>query len=381
MKVLHFGAGNIGRGFIGILLKNSNYEITFVDVSDDLVNEINEKKAYEIKYLDEDSTSEIVSGVQALHGIKQVDEIIEQIATCDLITTSMGQDNLKYITRNIALGLSKRCHKQNYSAMDIIACENGIKVSSFFKTLIMAELCPEEQEFIEQYVGFVDTTVDRIVPNQVNENICDVQVEPAFEWVLDQGQVKQNFSISDANYENDLGYYNKRKLLTVNLTHSLIGYIGYQKKYQYVHEAIADPIVEQIVVAALNDIAQALVIEFGVELAVQLAYSHKTLSRFKNKRIVDELSRVARNPLTKLSKDERYISPLKILIANQAECSGISTAIAYALAYNNPAENQAMDMQDIIKVNGIKRSIELITGLEDENVINLIVQQYEQITL
>ena len=43
MKAVHFGAGNIGRGFIGSLLYQSGYETCFVDVNSEVVDLINEK--------------------------------------------------------------------------------------------------------------------------------------------------------------------------------------------------------------------------------------------------------------------------------------------------------------------------------------------------
>ena len=48
-KAIHFGAGNIGRGFIGELLVRSGYEVTFVDVNKELVDLINARRAYDIK--------------------------------------------------------------------------------------------------------------------------------------------------------------------------------------------------------------------------------------------------------------------------------------------------------------------------------------------
>ena len=47
MKAVHFGAGNIGRGFVGLLLHEGGYELVFSDVAAPLVDAIN---AVDAKY-------------------------------------------------------------------------------------------------------------------------------------------------------------------------------------------------------------------------------------------------------------------------------------------------------------------------------------------
>ena len=51
MKAVHFGAGNIGRGFIGYLLYQSHYDITFVYIFDRVVDDINKYKRYTVTTL------------------------------------------------------------------------------------------------------------------------------------------------------------------------------------------------------------------------------------------------------------------------------------------------------------------------------------------
>ena len=45
---IHFGAGNIGRGFIAPVLQDNNYEVIFVDVNKQLIEQINTLKEYKV---------------------------------------------------------------------------------------------------------------------------------------------------------------------------------------------------------------------------------------------------------------------------------------------------------------------------------------------
>ena len=47
-KAIQFGAGNIGRGFIGGLLSNAGYHVVFADVNEAILNGINNEKQYKI---------------------------------------------------------------------------------------------------------------------------------------------------------------------------------------------------------------------------------------------------------------------------------------------------------------------------------------------
>ena len=48
-KAVHFGAGNIGRGFIGLLLSKAGYHVTFIDIIDELVDDINRLGKYNVQ--------------------------------------------------------------------------------------------------------------------------------------------------------------------------------------------------------------------------------------------------------------------------------------------------------------------------------------------
>ena len=49
MRAVHFGAGNIGRGFVGLLLHEAGYEVVFSDVAAALVEQLQEADSYQVR--------------------------------------------------------------------------------------------------------------------------------------------------------------------------------------------------------------------------------------------------------------------------------------------------------------------------------------------
>src|SRR5215216_5800907 len=83
MQSVHFGAGNIGRGFIGQLLHEAGYDITFVDIQADLVDALKREGRYEVILADEAEERIVVDRVTALHSVNEaaVDRIVPEQTT------------------------------------------------------------------------------------------------------------------------------------------------------------------------------------------------------------------------------------------------------------------------------------------------------------
>ena len=57
MKAVHFGAGNIGREFVGQLLHDSGYEVVFADVADALIEALQHADSYVVREIGEGGTA------------------------------------------------------------------------------------------------------------------------------------------------------------------------------------------------------------------------------------------------------------------------------------------------------------------------------------
>ncbi|RAP27404.1 Mannitol-1-phosphate 5-dehydrogenase [Brevibacillus laterosporus] len=379
MRAIHFGAGNIGRGFIGLLLEQAGYEVCFVDVNEALVNEINQRKSYTVQIADEETQEFTVRNVCALHGADE-QAVAQAIATADLVTTAVGPQILPFISKSIALGMKERMN-QTTEALNIIACENAIGGSTLLKQYVYSHLNDVDQAKADQQFGFPDSAVDRIVPMQKNGDMLVVMVEAYFEWVIDQSQAKGKLpESSDIIYVDNLEPYIERKLYTVNTGHATAAYLGYLKGYIYMEEAIKDPQIRRLTEEALQETGNVLQAKYGFNAKEHATYITKIIHRFENKHLQDEVTRIARSPIRKLGLNDRFISPARQALMYQMEPKALCLGIAAALSFDYNQDVEAMELQSSIKQQGLKATIIKYCGLTKEStLIDWIVEKYAEI--
>lgn len=107
LKAIHFGAGNIGRGFIGEILSKNSFEICFVDINKTIIDELNNKKEYFIEIADENQETVKVENVYGINSSINSQSVIDAIAKADIITTAIGPNVLPYIAEMVAEGIKK----------------------------------------------------------------------------------------------------------------------------------------------------------------------------------------------------------------------------------------------------------------------------------
>ena len=191
MEALHFGAGNIGRGFIGKLLSEAGYRVNFVDINEAVIKSLEANGEYIVEVVGETATKEAVKNVNGIFST-DTDAILKVGNETGIITMAVGPNVLPIIAKTVAKIIKNRKELNNTNFLNVIACENMIKGSSFLKEKVLAELSEEEAKYVDSYVAFVDSAVDRIVP-PTDSGITDptyVMVEEFYEWIVDKNQIK-----------------------------------------------------------------------------------------------------------------------------------------------------------------------------------------------
>ena len=382
MKALHFGAGNIGRGFIGKLLADSGVEMIFADVNDNIIDQLKAQRSYHVKIVgDSINTLENVTNVTGVNS-KDENAVIDLFKNVDLVTTAVGPNVLKIIARTIAKGLIARFAAGNNMPLNIIACENMVRGTTFLKEQVFTHLTPEQQVEAEKLVGFVDSAVDRIVP-PVQADESDpllVTVEEFSEWIVDETQFKGQIpAIGGMEKTNNLMAFVERKLFTLNTGHATTSYFGKLKGYRFVKESIEDEGIKADVKATMQESGAVLIKRYGFDPQAHAAYIEKILKRFANPFLVDDVDRVGREPLRKLSYNDRLIKPLRGTLEYGLPNQHLINAIAAALAYRNEQDLQALELAKSLAENGVAQTVRKYTELQDEAVIERIITAYQAI--
>lgn len=379
-KALHFGAGNIGRGFIGAVLSKADFTVQFADVNERVINELNEKKQYTVQIASHEQASFEVSGVSGINSISDRQELLEAIAGADLITASVGPSVLSIIAKDIAAGLTYASEQNILKEMNIVACENMINATDFLKAEIDKHVSEDVKNDIGQSVGFPNSAVDRIVPIQHHEDALTVQVEPFFEWVIEKGSWRGAIpEMEGVQFVADLSPFIERKLLTVNTGHAAIAYLGLREGFVTVDKAIEDPSIKQKVEQALEETSQFLINKYDLDPGEHQTYVHKIIERFENPYLSDELSRVGRAPLRKLGKRERLVYPAYSLMQEGTVPQALIETIAAALHFDQESDEESRSLQQKMNEFGAKRTFAQVSGLQESDpLVQAVADQFQK---
>ena len=311
MKAVMYGGGNIGRGFIGQLLSQSGYEVTFIDVADAVVDSLNNTHKYPIRILYNEGFTDIeVTNVRAIHG-NNTEAVANAIANADLMATAVGARILRFIVPNIVAGLRKRW-TANKEPLNIIICENLMDANKVLEQMLKEQLTEEEQILFDKTVGLVEASIGRMVPIQTEEmkdgepmRVC---VESYGFLPVDKSAFQGSIpNIKDMVPFAPFDFYIKRKLYLHNMGHGICAYLGDLLGLQYIYEAIDVPEIKLIVQNAMLESAIALSKTYKVPLDEILCHTEDLLYRFTNKALQDTCARVGGDPARKLSSQDRLI--------------------------------------------------------------------------
>jgi len=338
LRALIYGAGAIGRGFLAPLLNKFNTEISFVDINRQIIDEMKKRSHYKAA-ITKDNGFEIMDT-----SIRKAFLLGEEgdIDGYDVIFSCVGPNNCYDLA-------DKFKH-----AKTVISCENDSSTSTKLR-----ELSGNPRI----YFGIPDVITSNTASDELKRIDPLMTVTEKGILVLEKGDYQLPNEIPQVD-QKELNMHWMCKLFIHNAPHAIAAYLGWKRGYTYIHEAMADPDIEKIVEGSICEMTKGVVAVKYATAKFANMYKEKELKRFRNKFLFDPISRVAREPLRKLSKDNRLILGLRIAFFNGAMPINTAIGTKAALEYDNPLDNEAIYLQSLRKSLGDAEVLRKYSGIE-----------------
>lgn len=361
-KAVLIGAGQYGRGVIGMLLEQAGYHVLLADINQAVIDDINTRGEYVVRRIHKSSSSVTVRNISAMSSLDPA--LADACASADIICTCVGLTALPLIAPVLAEAVKKRFSSGAEEGINVLACENALGGSTVLKGHVLRHLDAECAAYLESHVGFPDCAIDGIIPPVKDAAPADVTAEEYYEW----DSLKSGFrgplpQITGLNIVDDLSPYLERKLFTLNGPNAVTGALGWLRGYATVQAALEDPSIYSVVWEMMTEAGRMLSARHAFTEEEMLSYRTFIMSRFQNPAIIDSCVRVAREPIRKLAPNDRVIAAM-----NYAHAFGIKTpayfkGIAALMAYDNPGDEQSCLIQQKIKTAGFLPALEELTGI------------------
>ena len=387
-KAVIFGAGNIGRGFLGQLFTESGYEVVFVEINRPLVDRLNQQGSYTLRMVDNELSQDLtIADVRAVDG-RDENGVAREIVGADLLATAVGVRALPQVAPVIALGVARRAEADVDTPLNVIICENLKNAYKVLRGMVQEHLPGEPFDpaqgkhhgYLEEKVGFVEAVIARMVPILPDEVLerdpTLVVVEPYKVLPVDKKGFKGAIpNIVGLEPREDFAAYVDRKLYLHNAGHAMLGYLGHRRGLEYGYEALDDPQIRPLLDQALGEAAQALVAEHSFDPKALRAHVADVVARFANRPLGDTIFRLARDPIRKLGPTDRLVGGARLALKHRIEPHALSWGIAAGLAFDDPRDLAASRLQEMLREQGVDTVLARVCGLDPAGPLARMVRE------
>jgi mannitol-1-phosphate 5-dehydrogenase len=233
--------------------------------------------------------------------------------------------------------------------------------SSTLGNHVQALLAADALAWRQQYVGFPDCMISRIVPRPEPDPLRIV-AEDYNEWTVRAEAFKgpKPAALAAMELVDNQSARLERKLFIHNGGHAVCGYMGFHRGHRYVHEAVGDPVVAEHVRGALDEIGGIVQARWGFTSESIQQYKEDFCRRGAAPQMRDEILRVVRDPLRKLSPSERLVGPARLAVQLNLPRQWIVRGIVAALKYRHRDDAQSVQLGDMLHRQGLHGVLEQV---------------------
>jgi len=338
-QIVIFGAGKIGRSFIGQLFGCNGYEVVFIDVDPVVIAGLNEKGSYRVIIKGDTDQEIIVPNISAISALDK-EAVIETVSKAGILAVSVGKNVLGRIIPVIAAGLEKRNATDPGTPLDIILAENMRSAAEFVKSILIKHLPVSFP--LNKLVGLVETSIGKMVPilpqAELEKDPLVVFAEAYNSLILDEKGFKNPIpDVKGLAPKSNIKAWVDRKAFVHNLGHATAAYFGYSKHPEavYMYEVLEDAEVLSFTQKVMLQSAEILLAVYPEDFTIEALKAHidDLIHRFRNKALKDTIFRVGMDLPRKLGSDDRFMGSIHLGMQYRMPYDLILEAMSYGLFF------------------------------------------------
>lgn len=342
-KVVVFGAGSVGRGFIGELFCAAGWQVTFVDAAAEIVDALAAEGSYPHVTVSGDRTQRAVVGPVAALNARNLGQVLTVVVGADLVVTCVGSRALPKVMDTVALAVAQRV-EHGMAPLDILLAENLHDGSTIVREMLASRLPGVAQSTLDAQVGVMESSIGRMIP--VPDPIHSVA--PTAIWVEPYRLLPYDAAAGRGEPLNVPGliadptvpfaFYADRKLYVHNMGHFLCGLLARTAGHRLLWEGVDDPQIRYITRAAMIESCTGLAARYNRPLAPLVDHVDDLLHRFGNRALGDPVERVIRDPGRKMASDDRVMGAFSLAVESGTPSRHLSLVVAVGAAHLEATE-------------------------------------------
>jgi len=339
-KIIVFGAGKIGRSFIGQLFSRGGYEVIFVDINPAVVHSLNLVKRYPVVIKDYVEETLWINDVSAIL-LTDTDEVVHALNSTNLAAICVGSSGFPEAARIIAFALQEREKLKIRDPLDLILAENMRNAGEALCFHMKKQLPPGFN--IAEIAGLVETSIGKMVPIMPPETAGTdplmIYAEAYNDLIVDAKGFKNKIpEIDGLSPKENMKAWVDRKLFIHNLGHAAAAYFGnyYLPSCIFIWEILEIHEIFEKVNAAMHEAGKTLQKIYPGEFSDDHIADHikDLLKRFRNRALGDTIFRVGYDLPRKLDYEDRLVAPMRMAYINDLPYKNILSALICACSFH-----------------------------------------------
>jgi mannitol-1-phosphate 5-dehydrogenase len=365
-SIVIFGAGKIGRSFLGQVFSTGGYWVIFVDINKYLVNELNYHKEYNVIIKDEKEIIIPVFNVRAIH-LSDEDSLMNELDNTSIAAVAVGKKGLPSVVQFLARSLERRQHRKAGFPLDLIIAED-MRDSDIYIKEELKKYLPGNFPF-EKNIGLIEASIEKMAPDSCNDKINHGSLAVYAEAFNTLILSKKNFlnpipHIPELSTKDNIKAWVDRKQYIHNFGQAALAYLSSLTRpaYLYAWEANNDMKLNEEVYQSMKESATILQSiypgEFtGEDLEI---YIINLLKRFGNKALGNTLYNLGCDLSGKLGFQDRIVPLIHIAFKNNLPYNKILKVLIAGILFPGKDSKGNMIESDRQFFNQYNRDLEKI---------------------